>query len=430
MQIHLPNPLLRHFDLIDTPGLASFYQTDAANALRVMGIEEGETQASQQFIQEHGDELDRMTQEQAETADAVVYLFSDEPTREDERNLRRFLGPLIQQSNPLTAVGVLSKIDMAWNYETNFAANTDTGSIEPLLRGRRKAAELSETPLMRHRLYAINPVCGQLACGAQALTEEEDGWLRELAALPLDRVKSRVCRPDWFMARDYADMPTPAPARAQLLRRLGQYGIWQACSRIQEQPTVTRTQLQLCLLEDSGVPALRALLLSHFGRRATLIKLEAACQNVRTVCARARATASSGERVSIDAVADRMTRLQRLQPLQELNLLHRYYQGTMLLPDLHVQQLLQITGEHGTSCAARLGLPEEATLEQMIAQARQRVSHWRRRQEDSLLGLRDQMEAAHLLRQSFESLLFQLEQTRCFLENPALYNVIHLTTSA
>jgi GTPase SAR1 family protein len=424
IEVRSINPLLRHFDLIDTPGMASFYRDDAANAERIMGIDGSEEPGQEQtFLQHHAAELDAVTQEQAETADAVIYLFSDGLTRADESNVRRFLGPLLQHASPLTAIGVLSKVDIAWSYESDFQADLlPTGQIDPLKRGRRKALEWTQDGLMQNRFFAIYPVCGQLAFAAQDMQLAEYQLLIKLAALPLGRVEKLVRTPG-YVGRDEAELPVGAEQRKELVRRFSSYGVWYACKCLQE-GTSTQSQLQSALLASSGVRELREVIISHFGNRAMLIKLEAALNRVRLACTRVRDNLNGPTRFKLDELAMRVARLQRLQPFQEFTVLRRYYQGALQLTPGDVEQLLQITGEHGVSCAERLGVCQDTSLETLIAAARGRVAHWRNLQDDPLDLDGATSEAARLIRQSYEGILFRLEQLRSYLEDPAISGLL------
>ena len=146
IELSYPNPILKKFNLIDTPGLASAYEADSEN--------------TKNFLQLHGQELTQATQEEASNADAVIYLFAKSFSESSQNTMAEFQGAAFGQATPINAIGVLTKVDDYWS-----------DGEEPILKGR-EITERLQSEHLRGVLYTTLPVCGLLAFGAQTLTQK------------------------------------------------------------------------------------------------------------------------------------------------------------------------------------------------------------------------------------------------------------------
>ncbi|PNW48780.1 UNVERIFIED_CONTAM: hypothetical protein BEN50_11320 [Euhalothece sp. KZN 001] len=82
---------------------------------------------------------------------------------------------------------------------------------------------------------------------------------------------------------------------------------------------------------------------------------------------------------------------------QELEVLRCYYDGKLDFDEQEIQQLLEVTGEYGSSCGERLGLGERATVDEMIPVAQERMAYWQERANDSFFSDRATIAAARVL---------------------------------
>lgn len=253
------NEHLQAFDFIDTPGRSSFEQADSPH--------------TSEFLKLHDQELTETTQLATANADAVLYLFSQSSGAEGKTIVELFQRPQGVRTTPLNSIGVLTKADSLWPFRP-----------DALEAGKQLIATLqTDHPRLRNLCSAIVPICGFLAWGAQTLTVEEFATLRQIACLPQARLEKLLHNVDRFTRRKYPDVPITPVRRKAVLDRLGAYGIWRAyhllCAGISE-----RESLAQALLQDSGLPALKQLILSHFGERAYLIKLRGALQQIKSAC--------------------------------------------------------------------------------------------------------------------------------------------------
>ena len=125
------------------------------------------------------------------------------------------------------------------------------------------------------------------------------------------------------------------------------------------------------------MPAFRNLLDRHFGNRADVIKLQRVITVLQERQQPVRTALAPRERLRMDAAFAEVTRLGFAEhAFAELAALQRYYDGRLELTGAEAAELLRITGEHGSSPAAKLGLPVPATAGALLALARERLAYW------------------------------------------------------
>ncbi|AFZ37951.1 GTP-binding protein HSR1-related protein [Stanieria cyanosphaera PCC 7437] len=401
IEVFYPNPILQTFNLIDTPGLESYYQDDSEN--------------TRQFLNLHGKKLSEITQIETAKADAVLYLFNQSVHTADAVAMEEFQGSSLGKITPINAIAVLTKIDSYWQEANN-----------PLTQGEKIAQRLmSEYPQLRHLFHTIRPLAGCLALGAQTLAKEEFETLKRLAELSEERLERLLRTVERFTSKEYPEEPQiPQKSdRSSLLDRLGQYGVFLACQLLREQ-NLTQLELQKRLLDASGVPQLKQLIVSHFGNRAFLIKFNTGLQQIKAACFQIQQNCDQDERSTcethdLQAVNKILAKIEEIEinahDFQELKVLRSYYLGKLDFHPNEVQQLLNITGENGTSCAERLGNPERATVAEMLIIAKESMYYWRSRANDYINSDTHTLEAARILSLSFERVFYRLSKAKKYL---------------
>lgn len=392
IKAYFPNEMLHMLQLIDTPGLESVHGQDSQNTL--------------DFIKVHGRELTEVTQAEARQADAVLYLFSQSISASVEKMIEEFQGPAMGSATPINSIGVLTRIDEYWPGERG----------NPLEAGSRIAKRLIQHPDAQHSLYTILPISGLLAFGAQTLEVSEFDTLKQLADLPLKILKRVVRDAESFTKAEFADIAISPAVRSALYYRLGQYGTWRACEHLCKDKTINKQELQHRLYEESGLPQLRQLILSHFGNRAFLIKLEGVLRQLLNITFRMRSSVSGQDLKIVEQVARIFEEIRAQQEsLRELEVLRRYYDGKLDLSENEVQQLLQITGEFGTAYYQRLGITDEEnipTLERLQkaqAIAHQAIRHWQCKTQNPGLNA-ETRDAAQKIVRAYEGIAYHLQE--------------------
>ncbi len=383
IEVQCPNPLLKHFDLIDTPGLHSFYVKDSKNTQKL--LTDAETRPH-----------------------AVVFMFSGSLQVADVRELEEFHRNCGSLMSGLTAIGALTKVD-EWE--------------NGLQDGERSIAQLRERHPETHRyFYMVLPVVGPAAFGAQTITEDERTTLRDLAKLPDARRTKLIRDVGVFCGKEYAEDPEvpTAERRNKLYARLGRFGIKSGLQIVGEGTEASEFSKQL--LHETNVDRLRRIVQAHFGNRALLIKASSALAAIRELAFQigehgTGRAAEAARRIAgrIDSiVADELR-------FREFALLEAYYKGNLKLEEGEIKQLLDVTGENGLSCGERLGMGTEISLDELVRIANRRQRYWHEKgnevfvkveiQElarvlaESYAGIRDRVAEARDHRKAAESLL-------------------------
>jgi hypothetical protein len=387
VEVFHPNAFLRSFDLIDTPGLRSFFEQDSLNTL--------------EFLRRTQADLETATQEEAANADALLFLFQGGVSYADRTLLADFLGPLLGRITPVTAIGVMTMVDTFW-----------AQGADPAADGDRLARAQAEDPHLRDVFYDVYPAAGLLGLGAQLLTPREFDRLKELSRLPEERLARLLRSAVAFCEREHGDISVPAMERAALWRRIGQYGCWRACALLRADLTLGHATLSARLLEESGIPAVRAVLLSHFGGRAAAIKVGAAVESLTALCHLEKQRVEGECRRTVEELSGELERFTVAEhALAEQALLRSHYQRQLDFTPEEAGHLLQVTGEKGMSLHARLGLNGDppAGVPVLMERARERLRYWQVRANDVLVS-RESALAADAMTRAYERLFHRVRR--------------------
>jgi GTPase SAR1 family protein len=388
IEVFYPNKLLQTFNLLDTPGLASFFEADSLNTIKTLGL-------NPEYITE-------LTQKEASNADAVLYLFSNSISAYDQDIVKLFQGPVLGNATPINAIGVLTKVDAYWS-----------DGHEPLQKGRQVVNRLLNDHMqLRNLFYNIYPVYGLLAFGAQTMDDKEYQSLLQLTALSEEQLLKILKNGTKFTTKEDPELPVPPGERKKLWNRLGQYGIWLAYQFIRQGITNPK-DLAAELMKHSGVSELRDLVVSHFGNRAFLIKLSSSIKQLQAKCFQEKQRLQGPELEAVLEIAGRMEALEAQEhSYKEFVVLRSYYEKKLDFNPQEVQHLLEVTGEYGISLAKRLGLDERANVEEMMPVVEARKHYWRLKANDQFSSNSDTNTAANVIAQSYERIYYHLLEVR------------------
>lgn len=390
IEVFHDNEILKIINLIDTPGLQSFYKDDSDN--------------TKEFLSIHGNELSEITNAQTSKADAILFMFSQSVHAAEMDIAKQFQGSAVNPS-PINAIGVLTKIEL----------NYPSVEADLLELGCKICTRLRENPKMRRLFYTVYPTAGLLAFGAKTMTAEEFEILRKLASLPEDRFEDIVSNIKKLTERNYEDVSVSPEDREKLYKRMGQYGIWLAGRFIRE--GIEEFE-ELCekLYSRSGLPELTELITSHFGNRANLIKLSSGFKQIQRVCFQERQKLSGDERETIDEIAGMIEEIETSElAFQQLGVLRDYYEGKLEFTGEEILQLEAITGEKGRSLGERLGLAANASLEDMLTEADRQHRHWKYKVYDFGSINAETRRASQVLSLSCEQIIFNLHKIKHYL---------------
>ncbi|WP_052720947.1 hypothetical protein [Actinoplanes rectilineatus] len=301
---------------------------------------------------------------------------------------RGLRGPSV---HPVHAMVVLTKAD-------THGDGLPGGLLEARRAARRRRREPAIGALCQD-VVAVSPMIGH---AARTLRDDEYLVIARIAALPKAEADPFLLSTDRFTAAGSLTV-VDQQARIALLRRLGLGGIRLALALTRTGST-TRAELADRLHEHSGLKELQASIGELFVARRAALKARSAL-----------------------IVLDQILRTELLPPspqlLAELELLmagaHDYAEmrllsalrsGRVELPAETALEALRLLGGAGTSLGERLGLPTEATVDDIWAAAGSSAELWR---EEAALGSRTpaQRRAAAVVLRSCEAILADLTVT-------------------
>jgi hypothetical protein len=324
--IEWPSRVLRRTELIDTPGLLP----DA-----------------------DGRQLARQI---ADQADAVLYLTPnlDEADLGWLRASHATRGP---SALPVHALVVLSRAD-----------ETAGGRVDALLTAKQIARRRRREPriaVLCQDLLAVSPLVGH---AARTLREDEFQAIATLAALPRTDSEPYLLSTDRFTATDSLQ-PVTAERRALLLQRLGLGGVRLAI-------TLARTGGDSCavlaerLQEHSGLTDLQGAVAEQFtARRASL-----QARSALTVLDQVLRTKPRPQSAHLLAALELL--VAGAHQFRELRLLSALRSGRVTLSPESALDAKRLLGGSGISVGERLGVPAEATADDVWQQAHDAAARW------------------------------------------------------
>ena len=360
--VEWPSSSLAEMTLIDTPGLSS--------------VSEEISKRTEDFLAVEGD---RDT-----PADAVLYLMRHFH-RSDARFLEAFHADELAHPSPVNAIAILSRAD-----------ELGSGRPDALESAQRVAARYRSDPRIRRLCQTVLPVAGLLAQTGATLREDEYRGLVKLAAVPEDQRGLLLTSADRFVTDEAVDLPVAE--RVNLVNRLGLFGVRLAVQLIADGSVSDTGELAQLLIDRSGVESLRKVLMSQFAARRELLKARAALVVVHSVLRDDRIP--QAEELEFD--------LERIEAgaheFTELRLFNAFRAGAVVFRDEEVEEVDRLLGANGTSPNVRLGLPDDASTEDLRAALFDTIDRWRRRAESPMTN-RDVADASQVIVRSCEGIL-------------------------
>lgn len=356
VEIYYPNEILKTMELIDTPGLESTYKTDAQNTMDFLG----QTLSAQ---------ADKVTSETASQAEAIIYAFSRGVQGRDADVLDAFKGEA-NSSSPINAIGIFTKADAYWNC----AASPQTNPLSIVA----EACEGYKNKL-RDKLYTIMPVVAKPVETVAEMDAVTFDIFARLAKVETSTLLEFLVDANMFSTEPVdADMPVSTKDRAHVLKLFGQYGIYTIVQAVKK--GVAFEQLPSYMYELSGVEDASKLIIQHFGNRAYLIKLDYILRMIRNKANKIKHSNTNSRQTEIicNRIIEDIDKLREDEhAFTELEVLQEYYNGRFVFPDEeYTHQFLQLTGEYGSNCEAKLGACPGVSIRDMKSTALERSRFW------------------------------------------------------
>lgn len=393
--IYYPNEVLKQMELIDTPGLLSSYGIDSENTLDFLGLKK---------------DADEATRQEASNADAVVFAFTRGLQQSNAELLASFHGSATS-STPINAIGVFTQADILWDLKN-----------DPLEIAAGVTRNIMAEPQVKKLLYTTLPVSAKLLECAGKLTEAHWETLAKLAELQpqvlLDILadKSTFTK---FSAQDLAEgleldeslceTLCSSAQRESVCALVGQYGIYVFCEALRK--GLTRQDCISYATKKSGMEAVSDLILRHFGNRSLIIKLKYIFAHMKQTCkAIAKASMQANTQDICDFIYNEIDTMETTeQVFRELDVLQAYYNGLLKLSgEAELEEILQLTGEQGMGCEARLGIQEGASIRELEALSKQRAMQWNARAND-FTASRGYCNAATIMARSCDLMHYHLQ---------------------
>ncbi len=414
VEINYPNNVLKSLEIIDTPGLGSSHKSDSQNTLDLMGVKE----------EDRDEEIaaTRVTMVDASAADALIYAFSHAPQASDREILDAFYGgeSTAPNSSPVNAIGVFTKADIFWDV----AREND-----PMLDTKQVSENLMKDNTLKQLLYTIKPVCAKVVESFSELKEEDWDILRRLASLDekifreviFDASEFKNCSAEEFAGMFESAMDTTftdeqrrnvcsAAERGKILDLLGQYGIRLGINALKAGiPTEDMVEY---FYEKSGIGDVCKLVFDHFGNRSYLLKLNYIFTHLKATASQimiANSTDKELKSICENLSEEIINIMDTDQSFKELRVLQNFYNGYLKLgSEKEKEWMMQITGEYGKDCEAKLGADAGTNIRTMKQIAADRVKYWNERENDIPYN-RYYREAAQILSRSYNILYYHLD---------------------
>ena len=343
LDITWPSSSLRQLTLIDTPGVDTLSEGIAERAYDFLDPKDTET-----------------------PADAVLYLMKHIHSS-DMRLLEAFHDEAVSQPNPVNAIAVLSRAD-----------EIGSGRVDAMASARRIADRLGKDGRLRRLVQVVLPVAGLLAETAETLTQSEFTSLQKLAEVPRKDLESLLLSADRFIQATPAT-PLTSLEREQLLGRLGIFGIRQTMALLRTGKVTSSVELSDELVKRSGLVDLQNILGTLFVDRAAVLKSRSALLAVERLCEENPQNPGSAELLlTIEQI------MAGAHPFNELATMAAVRSGEIDADEDDLLALEQALGSGGTLAWQRLGLPADATSDQIKAEAFEAIGRWQRLAESPL----------------------------------------------
>ena len=370
IEVFCNNPLLKIFEIIDTPGLDGKHPKASEKTIKFLTTSKHKPHA-------------------------IIYLTVKAFQDHNLSVLESFNAASGNIVSGITAVACLSRAD---------ALPKKFESAETVITSSLNHARI------RRAFYRIIPLAPLTAYAAKSMSEDDFSTLRELSILPVPRLSNLLVTKAAFCSTEYEDEGIPpCSKRISVYNKLQKTGILEACQWLRVEDLNKRT---LCnrLLQYSRVPELLKIITSHYGNRADIIKLQSFLSSLDGFCVSLFSTVSAQSKGDIAKIRDQTSKCWGLlHELEEYKTLKQYYEGEIDFDAEELNSVLQVTGEFGMSVSQRLGLPEDSRSDLYESAAKDQWRKWEeiRNRPFTSPGFRD---AAAIISKSYHQIYTSLNK--------------------
>lgn len=343
LEIFREEEVLKDINIIDTPGLDAASKIDSEN--------------TKAFLKKVN-------------PDAVVMVFTKSLSEDSLRLIDDFQqseGTFSYRINPMNALGILSKVDLNWSVLNNKdILESSTSAIKRTLSNRTDVSKA---------LFQIIPVSALLGLASNNISDKEFSAFSEFSKLEHTLMLRQMINTNSFV-NGKEPSSVDVQMRNHLFSKFGLYGIHLCVETIIAAQGCSKGDLKKVLKEKSGFSSFVYLLYSHFGMRASLIKAQKALVSLLNTCEK-----ESMENVALDEkikqIRSEISKMEdELHELKEWKLMLDIYESRINMDSTFVDEFKRICGEHGYSALAKLDCLIGENVDEAIAKAKERASHW------------------------------------------------------
>ena len=377
-------PILKHVNIIDTPGLDSSLEIDSQNTIS--------------FLKEI-------------RPDAVVMIFTKaiaQSTLDVLYDFQNHDAGVSFRLSPINAMGIYAKIDTIWQ--------ADNPQRDPVDVANHVITYnlYHNWPQLREVLYGISPACALLGLAAFTLDETDVSSLRQLASVESSILSEMLMAAELLINDSYTvRCGLDSAERNRLRLKFDLWGIHLLTDYLREHPGCSPCELRAMLDTRSNMEDVRRRIVGHFGDRAVLIKTRNMAQRIAEAASRQRQTAPNKTDVINQIEATIRRTLMNTQEYRELDYLGRIYDGQVQATNTSaLEEFKRVCGELGHSVITRLDLPSDATINDMTHHAQQKAHEANQKAQIAQLLNPNDVELFNQLDYSYCQLSDRIEEMR------------------
>ena len=384
--IYCPNEILKEIELIDTPGLFSPEEKDSERTIRLLGLN-GISDAN------------KLNQQQVSMADAIIYAFSSNFKECDLSAVKSFT------STPINAIAVFTKIEQSY-----WDIISGDPEVSPMQRMQGTIERCTRE--LKNEIYCILPVVSIIVEGFVSLTDNDWRALCSIAQEPMESVTRALFSASFFVKTPLGE--TTGEERGRLYQILDKYGIYCIAKAIQD--GMDRDSMLDHLYQVSGIEVIVDKMKSHFGMRSFSIKTEATLSRIENRLQKIRFSqgASRSSQMMGLQIEQQIAEVRKSRAFAQLQLLRTFYEEKLRFPtEEDNESFLKLMGENGNGTAARLGLEEQVTMEELYCVVKKLHDRWSFLANDFTLE-REVCAAAQVVLDSVSELRYHIEMLVAF----------------
>jgi hypothetical protein len=240
-------------------------------------------------------------------------------------------------------------------------------------------------------------VSAQIAQAGATLREDQFASLVRIASMSPEHEAALLLSTDRFLA-GVGNVELDAEMRQALLKDLGLFGVRISVALIRQGTVTTAPKLSSVLVQLSGLPRLRAVLNSQFAARRDVLKARAALLALGSIMRQngfedSKELAVELEKIEVGA-----------HEFAELALLNALGARSVVLPEETRNDAERLLGARGADLHSRVGLPNEASEEEVRISLQSALARWQILAENPLAS-REAVTGARVLVRTAEGLL-------------------------